>query len=87
MASHPRNPTAAKLQEHSHLCHDGQWYDFAPGAGRHHHIDEAVVAMQGDRESCLEAGCTGYITKPVNASRTFSLELRNTHRCSLKASE
>ena len=31
-------------------------------------------AMQGDRERCLEAGCDGYIAKPIN-TRTFVDEL------------
>ena len=29
-------------------------------------------AMKGDRERCIDAGCDGYISKPINLS-----ELRN----------
>lgn len=33
-------------------------------------------AMPGDREQALEAGCTGYIEKPINPE-TFMSEVRN----------
>lgn len=33
-------------------------------------------AMPGDRERCLEAGCTGYIEKPINPS-TFADEVES----------
>ncbi|MDO8541273.1 MAG: response regulator [Opitutaceae bacterium] len=29
-------------------------------------------AMQGDKERCLEAGCVGYITKPINTKQFAS---------------
>ena len=34
-----------------------------------------ALAMSGDRERALAAGCTGYISKPIN-TRTFADEVR-----------
>ena len=34
-----------------------------------------ALAMAGDRERALEAGCIGYISKPIN-TRTFADEVR-----------
>lgn len=34
-----------------------------------------ALAMLGDRERTLEAGCAGYIAKPIN-TRTFGAEVR-----------
>ncbi len=34
-----------------------------------------ALAMTGDRERTLEAGCSGYISKPIN-TRTFAAEVR-----------
>jgi len=34
-----------------------------------------ALAMLGDRERTLEAGCSGYISKPIN-TRTFAAEVR-----------
>ena len=36
-------------------------------------------AMVGDREKCLEAGCDGYIEKPINPE-TFIAEISRVHR-------
>lgn len=33
-----------------------------------------ALAMTGDRERTLEAGCSGYISKPIN-TRTFAAEV------------
>jgi len=33
-----------------------------------------ALAMTGDRERTLEAGCSGYISKPIN-TRTFASEV------------
>lgn len=33
-----------------------------------------ALAMMGDRERTLEAGCSGYISKPIN-TRTFAVEV------------
>ena len=33
-----------------------------------------AYAMKGDKEKCLAAGCTGYITKPIN-TREFALTI------------
>jgi CheY-like chemotaxis protein len=35
-----------------------------------------ALAMPGDKERTLEAGCAGYISKPIN-TRTFAAEVRN----------
>jgi CheY-like chemotaxis protein len=35
-----------------------------------------ALAMLGDRERTLDAGCAGYIPKPIN-TRTFATEVRN----------
>jgi CheY-like chemotaxis protein len=34
-----------------------------------------ALAMLGDKERTLEAGCSGYISKPIN-TRTFGAEVR-----------
>jgi two-component system cell cycle response regulator len=34
-----------------------------------------ALAMSGDRERALEAGCAGYISKPIN-TRTFAADVR-----------
>ena len=34
-----------------------------------------ALAMLGDKERTLEAGCSGYISKPIN-TRTFANEVR-----------
>lgn len=34
-----------------------------------------ALAMLGDRERTLDAGCAGYISKPIN-TRTFATEVR-----------
>ncbi len=35
-----------------------------------------ALAMTGDKERTLEAGCAGYISKPID-TRTFAAEVRN----------
>ncbi len=34
-----------------------------------------ALAMMGDRERTIDAGCSGYISKPIN-TRTFAAEVR-----------
>ncbi len=34
-----------------------------------------ALAMRGDKERTLDAGCAGYIQKPIN-TRTFAAEVR-----------
>lgn len=50
-------------------------YDVARELRRNEALREAVIvavtsyAMPGDREKALEAGCTGYIEKPIDPER------------------
>jgi CheY-like chemotaxis protein len=36
-------------------------------------IAVTAKAMKEDREKCIQAGATGYITKPVNTTKLLSL--------------
>jgi CheY-like chemotaxis protein len=36
-------------------------------------IAQTAFALDGDREKTLEAGCTDYISKPINKSSLFAL--------------
>ena len=40
-------------------------------------IAQTAYAMQGDRENALQAGCDGYISKPINKEELFALIEKN----------